>query len=87
MLRLNNHETKTHLPRYLARVEAGETIVLCRRNEPIAEIRPIRLATPHGTKRVFGMDEGKFELSDEFFTPLPDSAIAAFNGEPASGID
>lgn len=87
MIRLNTHEAKTHLSRYLSRVEAGETIILCRRNDPIAEIRPIRSATPHGTKRVFGMDEGKFELNDEFFAPLPGSVIAAFNGEPASGID
>lgn len=53
-------------------MEAGETIILCRRNELIAEIRPIRPATPHETKRVFGMDEGKFELGDDFFAPLPD---------------
>jgi antitoxin (DNA-binding transcriptional repressor) of toxin-antitoxin stability system len=87
MIRLNTHEAKTHLSRYLSRVEAGETIILCRRNEPIAEIRPIRSATQPGTKRVFGMDEGKFELGDEFFAPLPGSVIAAFNGEPISGID
>jgi len=41
MIRLNIHEAKTHLSKYLAKLEKGETIVLCRRNQPIAEIRSI----------------------------------------------
>jgi antitoxin (DNA-binding transcriptional repressor) of toxin-antitoxin stability system len=84
MIRLNTHEAKTHLSRYLSQVEAGETIILCRRNEPIAEIRPIRTTPRRGKKRVFGVDEGKFDLGDDFFAPLPRSVIAAFNGD---GVD
>ena len=43
MIRLNIHEAKTHLSEYLQRMEKkGEPIVLCRRNVPIAEIRPLR---------------------------------------------
>ena len=42
MIRLNIHEAKTHLSKYLAKLEKGETILLCRRNEPIAEIRDAR---------------------------------------------
>jgi antitoxin (DNA-binding transcriptional repressor) of toxin-antitoxin stability system len=87
MLRLNTHEAKTHLSRYLSLVEAGETIILCRRNEPIAEIRPIRPPTSPGIKRVFGVDEGKFNLTDDFFAPLPNSVIEAFNGESGEGVD
>ena len=41
MIRLNVHEAKTHLSKYLAKLEKGETILLCRRNQPIAEIRPL----------------------------------------------
>jgi antitoxin (DNA-binding transcriptional repressor) of toxin-antitoxin stability system len=41
MIRLNIHEAKTHLSRYLPLLEAGETIILCKRNVPIAEIKPI----------------------------------------------
>ena len=40
MIRVNIAEAKTHLSRYLKRVEQGETVVLCRRNVAIAEIRP-----------------------------------------------
>ncbi len=41
MLQLNIHEAKTHLSRHLPALEQGETIVLCKRNVPIAEIRPL----------------------------------------------
>jgi antitoxin (DNA-binding transcriptional repressor) of toxin-antitoxin stability system len=41
MIRLNIHEVKTHLSKYLAKLEEGETILLCQRNKPIAEIRPV----------------------------------------------
>ena len=42
MIRLNMHEAKTHLSKHLRRVKNGETIILCERNVPIAEISPIR---------------------------------------------
>ena len=80
MIRLNVHEAKTHLSRYLDRVEAGETIVLCRHNRPIAEVRPIAATTSEG-KRRFGIDEGKFEIPHEFFEPLPEDLMRYFSGK------
>jgi len=41
MIKLNIHEVKTHLSRYLPALEQGETILLCKQNIPIAEIRPL----------------------------------------------
>lgn len=79
MIRLNIHEAKTHLSKYLAKLEKGETILLCRRNEPIAEIRP--LAAKRKKPRPIGLDEGKIKLGPEFFEPLPDELLAYFNGE------
>ncbi|MCU1273958.1 MAG: Prevent-host-death family protein [Bryobacterales bacterium] len=79
MIRLNIHEAKTHLSKYLAKLEKGETIILCRRNQPIAEIRPI---SPKRKKpRPIGLDVGKFKVPPEFFEPLPDELLAYFNGE------
>jgi len=80
VIRLNVHEAKTHLSRYLNRVEAGETIVLCRHNRPVAELRPIGTKTSHGRRR-FGIDEGKFEIPPEFFEPLPEELMRYFSGE------
>lgn len=78
MVRLNVHEAKTHLSRYLDRVEQGETILLCRHNRPIAEIRPL----PNAAKRprVFGIDKGKIVIPPEFFEPLDEETIERFSG-------
>jgi len=79
MIRLNIHEAKTHLSQYLKELARGETIILCKRNIPIAEIRPIR---PHREyKRPIGLAKGEFEVTPEFFEPLTDEMLAAFNGD------
>ena len=82
MIRLNIHEAKTHLSRYLPRLEAGETIILCKRNVPIAEIKPIQ---KRRTKpRELGFMKGQFEVTDAFFEPLPEELLAAFEGREPS---
>ncbi len=79
MIRLNIHEAKTHLSRYLEEVIRGETIILCKRNIPIAEIRPILPRREYN--RPIGLAKGEFEVTSEFFEPLPEEIIAAFNGD------
>ena len=78
MIKVNVHEAKTHLSRYLDQVEAGETLILCRHNVPIAEVRPIKKKSKK--KRVFGVYEG-FGVSPVFFEPLPDDELRLWNGE------
>ena len=78
MIRLNIHEAKTHLSRYLGRVAKGETIVLCKRNVPIAEIRPLQ--QPKKGKRPLGLAKGEITIPKEFFDPLPDEVIESFYG-------
>jgi prevent-host-death family protein len=79
MIRLNIHQAKTHLSRYLDRVQKGEVIVLCKRNVPIAEIRGL---PPTSSKpRPLGFGKGTATLRPEFFEPLPDDELAAFEGE------
>ncbi len=38
MKTVNVHEAKAHLSEYLAAVERGETIIIARRNEPVAKL-------------------------------------------------
>jgi len=78
MIKLNIHEAKTHLSKYLDRVAKGEVIVLCKRNVPIAEIHPV--SQSRNTKRPLGLARGKFEVPPEFFLPLPDEIIDSFQG-------
>jgi antitoxin (DNA-binding transcriptional repressor) of toxin-antitoxin stability system len=79
MIKLNIHEAKTHLSRYLDRLAKGETITLCKRNVPIAEIRP--LPSDRKSPRPIGLAKGKFKVIPEFFAPLPDETLASFHGE------
>ena len=61
------HAAKTHLSRLLARVEAGEVIIIARGKIPVAKLVPI---APKG-KREFGAMRGKISIGPEFFEPLP----------------
>jgi len=78
MIKLNMHEAKTHLSHYIEEVEQGETILLCRRNQPIAEIRP--LAAHRHKPRVIGLAKKKFIVPASFFEDLSDETLAAFHG-------
>jgi prevent-host-death family protein len=61
------HAAKTHLSRLLARVEAGEVIVIARGKTPVAKLVPIAAKG----KREFGAMRGKISIGPEFFEPLP----------------
>jgi prevent-host-death family protein len=77
MLKANIADAKARLSAYLESVERGETVVLCRRNVPIAEIRP--LPKPPAKPRRIGTDPG-LKVPDSFFEPLPDDVLEAFGG-------
>lgn len=42
---VNIHHAKTHLSKLLARVEAGETIVIARAGKPVAELSAVKPRT------------------------------------------
>ena len=75
MIKVNVADARANLSRYLARVESGETVTLCRRNVPIAELRPIR--TEPAQERPVGIDRG-MTVPASFFEPLPDELLPAF---------
>lgn len=63
---VNMHEAKTHLSRLVAKVEAGEEIVIARGGRPCARLVPITADAP-----TLGTMKGRWpELTDEFFEPL-----------------
>lgn len=68
MNRINVTEARARLSHYLARVEAGETFVVCRCGVPIAEIRP--LPKRPRELRPIGIDRG-MQVPASFFEPLP----------------
>jgi len=79
MITINVHEAKTHLSHYLDEVEKGETVILCKRNRPVAEMRHITARTVQ--KRPIGLAKGTFTVPASFFDELPEETIALFSGE------
>lgn len=79
MIMVNIHQAKTHLSEYLDRVSKGETITLCKRNVPIAEIRP--LPQTRRAKRPIGLAKNKLKIPKSFFKPLPEGLLDAFEGK------
>jgi antitoxin (DNA-binding transcriptional repressor) of toxin-antitoxin stability system len=79
MIKVNIHQAKTHLSEYLDRLAKGETIILCKRNMPVAEIRPLPRARQ--TKRPIGLAKNKLKIPKSFFKPLPDQLLDAFEGK------
>jgi antitoxin (DNA-binding transcriptional repressor) of toxin-antitoxin stability system len=76
MKRLNIHEAKTHLSRELADLGPGDVIVICRNNEPVAELRalPRRLLR----RRPWGVDRGVFTVPGDINAPLPEEELATW---------
>jgi prevent-host-death family protein len=79
MITINVQEAKTHFSHYLDEVAKGESFILCKRNKPVAEIRPI--ISKAATQRPIGLAKGTFTLPASFFDELPEETISMFSGE------
>ncbi len=78
MIKVNITEAKAQLSKYLKRVEQGETVILARRNRPVAEIR--RIAVRRHGRRPIGLCSGDFVVPADFDAPLPDDLLDALQG-------
>ena len=73
---VNVRQAKTQLSRLLARVEAGEEIVIARRGNPVARLVPCESET----KRQPDVLKGSVSIPASFFDPLPEDELAAWEG-------
>jgi prevent-host-death family protein len=78
MKKLNLHEVKAQLSKYIEMVEAGETVIICKRNVPVAEIRPI--PRKHKKTPELGWAEGAFTVSADF-NEMSDEELAQWEGD------
>ncbi len=69
MSSVNVQEAKTHLSRLLARVEAGEEIVISRYGKPIAKLVP---AAETPARRIAGTWKGCLKIADDFDDEMPE---------------
>jgi prevent-host-death family protein len=77
MLKVNVAEFKSSLSRYLDAVSRGETVLICSRNVPVAELKGI--ARVPATPRPIGLGRGTFEVTKAFFEELPDEVLSDFS--------
>jgi len=73
------HEAKTNLSKLIARVEAGEEIVIARGDKPVAKVIPVSPAK----RPQLGALKGKLpHIPDAFFfDPLPEEELRLWEGE------
>ena len=75
MRQVSVHEAKIHLSRLLRHAVAGEEVVITRSGRPVARLVAIEEKRP-----VFGVDEGRFAVPDDFDAPLDEDLLQALEG-------
>ncbi len=73
---VNVHQAKAHLSRLLARVQAGEEIIIARAGQPCARLAPL---ANNPSARQPGRLRG--QVSPAFFDPLPEAELAGWEPE------
>ncbi|MCU0755097.1 MAG: type II toxin-antitoxin system prevent-host-death family antitoxin [Xanthomonadales bacterium] len=79
---VNVHEAKARLSELLDRVEQGETVVISRRNKPLAVLQAIP-APNAKPRRPIGLARGTGELLPSFFEPMSEAELADWYGDHA----
>jgi prevent-host-death family protein len=78
MFKVNIHEAKANLSKYVDAATRGETVIICHRNQPVAELRGLPRARK--SPRPVGLARGELKIPRGFFEPLPDDIVAGFRG-------
>lgn len=78
MIIVNIAEAKAKLSEYLDAVAAGQHVIICKRNRPVAELRPAE--APRTEARPIGLGKGEVSVPASFFEPLPDDVLDGFEG-------
>jgi len=79
MLMVNIAEAKAKLSEYLEAVARGEQVIICNRNQPVAELRAIepKRQTPRDLSPMF--PDWKF-MTDQFFEPMSEEELEEWYG-------
>jgi antitoxin (DNA-binding transcriptional repressor) of toxin-antitoxin stability system len=80
MKMVNIHEAKAKLSEYLDAVAAGETVIICNRNQPVAELRavPKKRTEP----RPIGLAKGTTTIHPSFYDPMTEEELDDFYKGP-----
>jgi prevent-host-death family protein len=78
MIMVNIYQLKARLSEFLDAVERGEQVVICKRNQPVAEI--VTVGRKRMAQRPIAPGAHRFDVSEAFFEPLPSEFVEAFEG-------
>ena len=68
-------EAKARLSELLAKVEAGEEVIIARGKKPVVRLVPVK-SPPN--KRVPGLFKAEFKIGPSFFEPLPSEELKSW---------
>jgi prevent-host-death family protein len=80
MIMVNIHQLKARLSEFLEHVKRGERVVICHRNQPIAEMVP--LEQKRSAPRPIGGGPYQYDVPDTFFEPMPEDFLTAVESGP-----
>jgi prevent-host-death family protein len=83
MLMVNIADMKAKLSEYLDAVARGEQVIICKRNRPVAELRPIEPART-GRRDLTPMFPGETFITEAFFEPLTEEELREWEGADVS---
>ena len=79
MFMVNIAEAKARLSEFVDAVARGERVVICNRNKPVAELRPVaqERTAPRDLSPMF---PGETFMTDAFFEPMSDADLRDWYG-------
>jgi prevent-host-death family protein len=80
MIMVNIHEAKAKLSEFLDKVATGDRVMICKRNQPVAELRAVEQQRTE--PRPIGGGPHSFDVPDAFFEPMPDDWLDEFYDGP-----
>jgi prevent-host-death family protein len=82
MIMVNIAEAKAKLSELIDAAARGDQVIICNRNEPVAELRPVEtVKTPRDLTPVYP----DWSIDPAFFDPLDDTDLDAWDGSPDPG--
>jgi antitoxin (DNA-binding transcriptional repressor) of toxin-antitoxin stability system len=72
MIMVNVAQARANLGKLIAAAEAGERVVICRRNKPVAELR-----IAGSQRRPVGLGAGSAVIHESFHRPMTIAELAA----------
>lgn len=71
-MNINVSEAKAHLGRYVEHASQGAHFIICGRNRPLAELRPLSSGAASGNPLKLGVLRGQFSVPSDLNLPLED---------------